>query len=217
MLTKYPVSNVATTGVKSTAQQLFGTACGTASTDNIPCALSVIDVGTFNAQNFTHAKQYSGRIDKYFSKDRIYATLFRDTSLGGTAALRSDFTTTTPLYNIAEQVNETHEFSAKTLNEAGFSATRIEGINNSTGNFTVPILNISGLGTGFGTGSPLQDYVQYGYHWRDVVSHVLRNQQPQGWLRRHSHPAGEPIRAGRTTAGLYLHEPDQLHQRQPIF
>ena len=180
VLTKYPVSNVATTAVKSTAQQLFGNSCGTAATNNIPCTLPVIDVGTFNAVNFTHAKQYSGRLDKYFSKDRIYATLFRDTVLGGAAALRTAFTSTTPLYNIGVQVNETHEFSAKTLNEAGFSVTRIEGINNQTGTFTVPVINITGLGTGFGNGAPLQDYVQHGYHWRDVVSHVAHGHSLRG-------------------------------------
>ena len=180
VLTKYPVSNVVTTGVKSTAQQLFGNTCGTAATDNIPCSLDVIDTGTFNAVNFTHAKQYSGRLDKYFSKDRIYATLFRDTDLGGAAGLRTAFTSTTPLYNIGEQINETHEFSTKTLNEAGFSASRIEGINNQTGTFTVPVINVTGLGTGFGNGSPLQDYVQHGYHWRDVLSHVIRNHSLRG-------------------------------------
>lgn len=180
VLTKYPVSKVTTTGVKSTAQQLFGATCGTAATDNIPCTLPVIDTGTFNAVNFTHAKQYSGRLDKYFRKDRIYATLFRDTVLGGSAALRTAFTSTMPLYNIGEQINETHEFSPKILNEAGFSATRIEGINNQTGTFTVPVINITGLGTGFGNGAPLQDYVQHGYHWRDVLSYVLRNHSLRG-------------------------------------
>ncbi len=175
VLAKYPVSNVVTTGVKATAQQLLGAGCGTPGTDNIPCSLPVIDNGTFNALNYNHSKQYSVRIDKYFSKDRLYATVFRNTLLSSTAALRPAFTGTNPSWGIAEQVNETHQFSAKTLNEAGFAVLRTEGINNQTGTFTVPVINVSGLGTGFGQGAPDLDFVQHSYHWRDVLSHVVRN------------------------------------------
>ena len=173
VLTKYPVGSVATTSVKATAQQLLGSACGTPSTDNIPCSLPVIDNGTFNALNYTNAKQYSIRIDKYFNKDRLYGTVFRNTLLSSTAALRPAFTGTNPSYGLAGQVNETHEFSSRTLNEAGFAALRVEGVNSQTGTFTVPVINITGLGTGYGQGAPLQDFVQHSYHWRDVLSHVV--------------------------------------------
>jgi hypothetical protein len=182
ILSTYPVTKVVTTAVASTAAQLFGptnalanTGCGTPSSDNIPCSLAVIDNGTFNAQNYNNAKQYSLRLDKNFSKDRLYATVFRNTSLSSTAALRAAFTTTMPLYSWAYQANETHDFTPKTLNEAVFGETRIEGINNASGNFTVPSISITGLSTGFGIGSPLQDYVQHGYHWRDVLTHVVRS------------------------------------------
>lgn len=181
VLTKYPVSHVVTTAVSKTAAQLFGasnpaadTGCATPSTDNIPCSLAVIDNGTFNALNLNTAKQYNIRIDKNFEKDRLYGNVFRNTSFNTTAALRTAFTTTQPLYSWAYQVNETHQFSAKTLNEAAFGETRIEGINNDTGTFIVPVINITGLGTGFGDGSPLQDYVQHGYHWREVFSHIIQ-------------------------------------------
>ena len=181
VLTKYPVSNVVTTAVSKTAAQLFGasnptanTGCATLSTDNIPCSLAVIDNGTFNAVSLNSAKQYNIRIDKNFDKDRLYGNVFRNTSFNTTAALRAAFKTTQPLYSWAVQANETHEFSAKTLNEAAFGATRIEGINNDSGTFIVPVINITGLGTGFGIGSPIQDYVQHGYHWREVFSHIIQ-------------------------------------------
>jgi hypothetical protein len=182
VLSMYPVSKVVTTSVSSTAAQLFGptnaaanTGCATPSTDNIPCGLAVIDNGTFNAQNYDNAKEYSLRLDKNFKKDRLYATVFRNTSLNSTAALRAAFTTTMPLYSWAYQANETHDFSAKTLNEGMFGETRIEGINNDSGTFTVPSISVTSLGTGFGIGSPIQDYVQHGYHWRDVLSHEIRS------------------------------------------
>jgi hypothetical protein len=79
ILSTYPVSKVVTTAVSSTAAQLFGatnaaanTGCATPSNDNIPCSLAVIDNGTFNAQNYTNAKQYSLRLDKNFARDRLY-------------------------------------------------------------------------------------------------------------------------------------------------
>ena len=182
LLATYSVSKVTTTAVASTAAQLFGptntaanSGCATPSTDNIPCSLAVIDHGTFNAQNYNNAKQYSIRLDKNFSKDRLYGTFFRDTSLSSTAVPRAAFTTTMPQYSWAYQANETHTFGAKLLNEAIFGGTRIEGINNASGNFAVPSISVTSLGTGFGIGSPLQDYVQHGYHWRDVVSYTFRS------------------------------------------
>ena len=174
VLTKYPVSNVNVTGVSDTAAQLFGaSSCGTPAYDNIPCSTPVIDTGTFGATNFTHAWQWNTRIDKYWNKDRLYGTIFRGNLLSSSANVRSAFTTTSPNYTFNGQVNETHDFSAKSLNEVGWAALRMEGINSFSGTFTTPLISVTGLGSGFGDGSPHQDYVQHGYHWRDVYSHIV--------------------------------------------
>ena len=59
LLNKYQPSNLTFTSVQSTAQQLFGNACGTAATDNIPCGLPVIDNGIFNSSSYNNSKQYN--------------------------------------------------------------------------------------------------------------------------------------------------------------
>lgn len=172
LLNKYPATNLTFTGVQSTASQLFGAACGTPATDNIPCDLPVIDNGNFNSSNFNNSKQYNLRLDKYFKKDRVYGLFYRSTIDSGGPAARPAFATTNKFFVFSIQGSETHTFSPSTLNEAYFGYNRIEGFAPATGDFTVPVVNVSTLGTGFGSGFALGDYIQHSYHWRDVLTHI---------------------------------------------
>ena len=179
LLTKYAPSNASFVKVSSTAQDAFGpqnlatnSGCGTPATDNIPCSTPVFDNGNFGSNSFNNSKQYNIRLDKYFSKDRIYGNFIRNTIDTGGPAVRPAFATTSLYYGAAIQVNETHTFTPNTLNEAIFGRNRIEGYQNATGNFTVPIVNVSGLGVGFGDGFAQGDYIQHSYHWRDVLTHI---------------------------------------------
>ena len=61
LLNKYKPTNLSFTSVQSTAAQLFGTACGTPATDNIPCSTPVIDNGNFNSSSYNNSKQYNVR------------------------------------------------------------------------------------------------------------------------------------------------------------
>jgi hypothetical protein len=174
---KYAVGNTAGALVSQTASQIFGatstgTGCATATTDNIPCSTPVIDVGQFNFSNITNAKQYSARVDKYFDKDRLYVDFIRNTLVTSGPNPRPAFKTTNNYYGLALQGNETHTFSPNLLNEAIFAYNRIEGIIAKTGLFTVPVVNVGGLGQGFGDGFAQGDYYQHSYHWRDVVTFI---------------------------------------------
>ena len=191
LFSKYPVQNVIYSGVSSTAAQLLGaqnvtgnSGCGTPSTDNIPCSLPVVDVGEFNSIGYNHSKQYGVRIDKYFSKDRIYGNFIRNTETTLGANPRPQFTTTSQYYGFSIQANETHTFSPNTLNEAIFASNRIEGIAPNSGTFNVPIVNVTGI-DGFGDGFADGDYIQVGYHWRDVFTHIVGSHDLQfgydGW------------------------------------
>jgi hypothetical protein len=187
LMAKYPPSGATTVGVASTAGQLWSNTLPTADQgsclsgvgslgaayDNIPCATSVFDSGHFNSSSFYNAKQYNARLDKYFSKDRIYGQFFRDTISSGGPAIRPAFATTSAYYTFSFQVNETHTFSPNMLNEAVFGYNRIEGISPNKGLFTVPIVGVTGLGTGWGDGFADGDYIQHSYHWRDVLSRVV--------------------------------------------
>ena len=179
LLTKYPVSGVVFQKVLQTAEGAFGaknlaanTGCETPSTDNIPCVTPVFDQGNFNSSSFNNSKQYNVRVDKYFKKDRLYGLFYRDTINTGGPNVRPAFATTNNDYTFSIQGNETHTFSPSTLNEAFFGYNRIEGFSPSTGLFTVPSVNVTGLGVGFGDGFALGDYIQHSYHWRDVLSHI---------------------------------------------
>ncbi len=172
LLTAYPASGATITGVAQTGAQLFPGTCGTSATAFLPCSLPVLDNGIFNASNYRNALEWNARIDKYYTNDRLYGNFFRTTLNTGGPAVRPAFATTSNYKTNSLQVNETHTFSPTTLNEAAFAFLRVEGISPATGNFEVPVVSVTGLGTGFGNGFALGDFIQHSYHWRDVLTHI---------------------------------------------
>jgi len=172
LLSTYLPSNAHPTGVSATAGQVFPTTCGTPATGDIPCDLPVFDNALFSSTSYRHAYQYNVRIDKYFNKDRLYGTYFQGNLTTGSGSVRPDFATTSVYHTKSVQVNETHTFSRNTVNEGIFGYLNIEGISPASGLFTVPSVNVSGLGVGFGDGFALGDFIQHSYHWRDVLHHL---------------------------------------------
>ncbi len=172
LLSTYKPAGGSSTGVSQTAAQLFPSTCGTAAASYLPCNLPLIDSGVFNSTSYRNGLQYNVRIDKYFQKDRLYGTFYRTTLDYGNSTVRPQFTTTNNTIQRAVQVNETHTFSPATLNEAIFGFNNIEGITPKTGLFSVPVVNVTGLGQGFGAGFAGGDFIQHNYHWRDVLSHI---------------------------------------------
>src|SRR6185437_11493887 len=139
---------------------------------NIPCSLPVLDTGVFNSTSYRNGTQWDLRIDKYFKKDRFYGTFYKTGLSFGNSTIRPAFTSTNQTYQHALQVNETHTFSPTTLNEAVFGTNYVEGITPKTGLFSIPVVNVTGLGQGFGTGFAAGDFIQHNYHWRDVLTHI---------------------------------------------
>jgi len=178
LLATYPAKATNPT-VSETASQYFGsTSCDNTATggsqvgNGVPCTLPVLDNGLFNATSFRNGDQWNARIDKNFTRDRIYGNIYRTTLNTGGPALRSAFTTTSNYYTWAWQANEAHTFSSNTINEAIVGGMRVEGIQPASGDFKVPVVNVNGLGTGFGDGFALGDFIQHNYHWRDVLTHI---------------------------------------------
>jgi hypothetical protein len=169
LLSSYPPSNATTTGVATTAANAFPTTCGTAAAANIPCNLPMVDSGIFNASDFLNGDMYNFRIDKYFTKDRIYGNFYRMTMQNGGPVVRPAFTTTNPHYADSLQFNETHTFSPTVLNEATFGYNRVEGNSNKTGLLSVPAIGVYGQSTSLGIGFADGDFVQHNYRWRDVL------------------------------------------------
>jgi hypothetical protein len=172
LLETYKPTAATVTGVSQTAAQMFPTTCGTPATDNLPCDTPVLDTGVFNASNYRNGLQWNTRIDKYFKNDRIYGNFFRTTLNTGGPAIRPAFATTNTFNTNSVQVNETHTFSANTLNESYFGFLRVQGISPASGLFDVPVVNVTGVGQGFGDGFALGNFIQQNYHWRDVLTHI---------------------------------------------
>jgi hypothetical protein len=172
LLTTYQPTSGVRTGVAKTGSDLFPGTCGTPATALLPCSLPVTDNEVFSSTNYRNAYQYNLRLDKYFSKDRIYGTYFKSHLNTGGPNVRPAFDTTSTYHTDSIQVNETHTLSPTTVNEAVFGYLNVEGISPSTGTFTVPSVSVTGLGAGFGDGFALGDFIQHSYHWRDVLRHV---------------------------------------------
>jgi carboxypeptidase family protein/TonB-dependent receptor-like protein len=172
ILTSYPASNATTTAVTQTAAQVFPGTCGTTATFNLPCNMPLIDSGIFNGTNYRNANQFNVRIDKYFKNDRIYGNAYRTVLDYGGPAIRPAFAATNHTILNSYQFNETHTFSPTTVNEASFGYMRDEGITPQTGLFSVPLINVTGVGTSFGNGFAAGDFIQHNYHWRDVLTQV---------------------------------------------
>ncbi len=172
LFTTYQPTAGSRTGVAKTASQLFPGTCGTAAAAFIPCSLPVTDNAIFSSTNYRNAYQYNLRLDKYFGKDRLYGTYFKTHLDTGGPNIRPAFTTTSNYHTDSIQVNEAHTFSPSTINEAVFGYLNVEGVSPSSGTFTVPSVSVTGLGSGFGDGFALGDFIQHSYHWRDVLRHV---------------------------------------------
>jgi hypothetical protein len=171
ILKTYPAKAVNAV-VSQTAAQAYPGTCGTAATANLPCSTPVFDTGLFNATSFRNGTQWNLRVDKNFANDRFYGSIYRTTLNTGGPALRPQFTTSSNYYQWAIQGNWTHTFSPNTINEVIGGGMRVEGISPATGDFEVPVVNVTGLGTGFGDGFAQGDFIQHNYHWRDVLTHI---------------------------------------------
>jgi hypothetical protein len=181
LLSDYPVTRAAVVGVTQTAQDFFGSSCGTAETYNIPCDLPLIQSGSSKPSPFRNGLQYSARIDTHFneSRDRIYGNFYRTGLDTENFGLRPGLESTNNYDTKAFQVNHTHTFSPRTLNEASFGFIRVEGTNVKEAAFHVPEISVVGQDVGIGTGWGPGTFIQRNYNWRDVVtlvrgSHTLK-------------------------------------------
>ncbi len=128
LLSTYPVSQVGNVSAVSVAGSPGGPACGTASPINLPCGTPYLDRGDYNDTAYRNGNQYSLRLDKTFRAERLYGAFYRTTLKSNGTNPRTAFGTTNSYYQYAIQVNETHTFSANTLNEAAFAAMRVEAL-----------------------------------------------------------------------------------------
>ena len=172
LLSSYPIKTSASGVVSETANDIFPGTCGTSATANLPCDTAMIDTGSFEASPYRNGLEWNTRIDTYFSKDRVYGNFYRMTHDDQSPNIRTGFDATNRYTSTSVQVNETHTFSSRTLNEAMFGLARVEGFCCRSGNHTVPSISVEGMGAGFGVGFADGDFIQHNYRWRDVLTMV---------------------------------------------
>jgi hypothetical protein len=167
------VTAVVTSGVAETAQQYFGSTCGTAATANIPCSLPVLDQGVSNLSPPYNALQYGFRGDQYIgTHDRIYGNYANDNFTLGHPANVVGFSNHDIQSNWYAQANWTHTFSATMLNEMSFAANSVGGANGQGGTDNVPDISVTGQSLGFNSSWGPGEYRAHNYNWREVLSWV---------------------------------------------
>ena len=95
------------------------------------------------------------------ANDRLYGNFYRTTLNSNGVNPRAAFDTTNTYSQYALQINETHTFNPTTINEAAFAVMRVEGVQPATGLFTVPVVNVTSIGSGFGAGFATGDFIQH--------------------------------------------------------
>lgn len=174
LLSQYPAVNATTTGVAQTGASLFKTTCGTAAAANIPCTMPVVDSGVLAATNYRDALQWNARLDKVFTKDRIYGNYYQTRLDIGGPSVRRDHNSPQHYLVRSVQGNETHTFNSNTVNEAAIGWLRMEGLINPTGPFHLPIITLtSGWNTQLGVSKADENYIQHHFVWKDTLSHIF--------------------------------------------
>ena len=181
VLQTYQPSGVAGATVQQTAAAVFGTAAGgcgtTAGQNGVPCALPMIDIGSFGATQIRNGTQYFARIDQGFKKERIYVSLYRTLLQTGAPSSMTQFSALNNTWQVAGQATWIHTFSPNTLNEVTGGQSRVEGVlGTGAKDYTVPTITVNGInadsGQAYGVGFAQGDFIQHNYHWRDVLTHV---------------------------------------------
>ncbi len=174
IVNSYLPTNGTATGVAQTALQAFGASnCGgIAPATSIPCNTPVIDNGAFSANSAKDGNMYSGRVDKNWQSDRLYASFNHMSATTGSPNVRPAFTSLSNSFTWEVQTNYTHTFSPNTLNEASFAYFHPDGKDLYTGNFSVPNIYLGDLGASYGVGWADGEFLQKTEHWRDVLTHI---------------------------------------------
>jgi hypothetical protein len=225
LLTTFVPSNLTGVTLAQTVGQFFGpTACPTPAsaitvgTALLPCSTDFIDSGNLSAKAVRNGTQYFGRVDKYFSHDRIYGSFYRTVlNYGQPGAIPQFSAANNQNWEYALQANWTHTFNPNTLNEAIFGVSRVEGTLGSGAQvYTVPNITTGGINVGFGAGFAQGDFIQKNYHWRDVMTRVQGAHTlkfgVEGWYGEDV----EPFQGPYSTPSFAFTDLTTLIQDQPI-
>ena len=138
----------------------------------IPANLKVAGTANFSYSLPRNGYQWSIRFDNYLHKnDRIYVDAMRlstNTTLAAERpAMRLPYDTPCDFVNI----NWTHTFSPRLLNQAGAGMVRPQGASEPVPALQIPFVNVNGV-SGFGSWGP-GNWVQTTIVWHDVMTAMV--------------------------------------------
>src|SRR3984957_9450550 len=141
---------------------------------NLPGSLDAVGTASISYSIPKDGYQWSVRGDYYLrEKDRIYVTSMRtyDTSVSATPrpTLKGNQANSSDFVNI----DWTHTFSPRLLNEAGANIIRPYGANLAASTMAIPYVNVTGL-QGFSNWGP-GNFTQQTLGWRDMMTATIKN------------------------------------------
>jgi hypothetical protein len=143
---------------------------------DIPGDLVAMGNVSINQSPINNGFQGHIRIDHNFhaGNDKLFYSLFRNTTQGGVADPRPDLAYVSPNATWYHKIDYVHAFSATLLNEASMAYVRADGNQPvAPGNLlpTLPNAYPGGLGEGFSSWGP-SGWVHNNWNWHDVLTYV---------------------------------------------
>jgi len=173
VLTMAPPASYATTNIETAAQLQANSPGYFAPPANLPGTLPVLGLANISYSTPKNGYQWSIRGDGYLNeKDRLYAEFIRTSTnstnttprpaLNGPSVSSSDFA----------NLDYTHIFSPRLLNQVGASMIRPYGASQPSDGMAIPLINVTGL-TGFTNWGP-GNFTQTTIGWRDVLTATVK-------------------------------------------
>lgn len=226
LLTKYVPANLSNVTVAQNASPYLGPCPGSGSftvgSASLPCTTPMIDSGAFNTTAVRNGTQYFGRIDKYFTNDRVYGSFYRTVlSYGQPTAIPEFSPGNNQNWEYAFQGSWLHDFGPATINQATFGVSRVEGtLGSGAPVYSVPDVSVAGVnadgGMAFGVGFAQGDFIQKNYHWRDVLTHITGQHTLkfgyEGWYGQDV----EPFEGPKSTPSFNFTDLTTLVQDAPL-
>ena len=142
---------------------------------NIPGDLVALGNASVSQSPVNNGFQGHFRIDHNFrnGNDKLFYSLFRNTTQGGVADARPLLAYISPNANWYHKIDYVHTFSPKFVNEASMSYVRADGDQPlAPGDLpNLPNAYPGGLGQGFGSWGP-SGWVHNNWNWHDVLTYV---------------------------------------------
>jgi hypothetical protein len=169
-----PPQSFPTTNFQTVAQVENSTPGYYAPPAGIPATLNAVGTSNISVTTPNNGYQWSVRGDYYVGpNDRIYGDAIRTSRTS--EGIQARPATNIPYYDISDfgNVDWTHTFSPRFLNDMSINMIRPQGANGSVPSEAIPYINVTGL-QGFGTWGA-GNFIQTTVGWRDVMTATIKS------------------------------------------